>query len=114
MDKKKVFPFEIRIRLQSYNLTSLKLLKKKLNLLALNSNLKCSSINLPIEKKKITVLKSPHVNKKARDQYEVSMLNCLVIFKSYHPSWDIYNKIQKMGDESLSMKLTLSTCNSDV
>jgi small subunit ribosomal protein S10 len=110
MNKKKVSPFEIRIRLQSYNLVSLNFLKKKLKLFALNYDLKCSSINLPVEKKKITVLKSPHVNKKARDQYEISLLNRLIILKGCHqPNWKLYTKLQKIESEDVSMKLIVST-----
>lgn len=109
MNKKKISPFEIRIRLQSYNLVSLNLLKKKLQLFALNYDLKSSSINLPVEKKKITVLKSPHVNKKARDQYEISLLNRLIILRGYQPNWELYTKLQKIESEDVSLKLIVST-----
>ena len=109
MNKKRVFPFEIRIRLQSYNLVSLNLIKKKLTLFGLNYHLKCSSINLPVEKKKFTILKSPHVNKKARDQYEILILNRLIILKGSNcPDRDFFTRLQKLESEDVSIKFHLS------
>lgn len=110
MNKKDVSLFEIRIRLQSYNLTSLKYLKKKLKFMALDFNLGYSSISLPVKKKKITLLKSPHVNKKARDQYEISKLNRLIVLKGLCPNSDFYTRLQKIEIEDVSIKLTLLTC----
>lgn len=109
MNKRKVSPFEIRVRLQSYNAKNFNRLKERLKFFALYHNLKCSSINLPIEKKKITILKSPHVNKRARDQYEIVLLNCLVIFKGTYLHWDFYTELQKLKSEDVSMKLIFST-----
>jgi ribosomal protein S10 len=37
---------------------------------------------LPVKKKKITLLKSPHINKKAREQVEYKAYNCLLIFNN--------------------------------
>ena len=34
-------------------------------------------VNLPIKKKRITLLKSPHVNKKSREQFEIKFLKVL-------------------------------------
>jgi small subunit ribosomal protein S10 len=107
MTKKKDSIFEIRIRLQSHNKTNLDGLKKDIELFAMDNKIKYSSINLPVEKKKITILKSPHVNKKARDQFEIVFLSRLIILKGFlHLS--CYSKLQKMGNEDVSMKLFVS------
>lgn len=37
--------------------------------------------SLPIKNKKITLLKSPHVNKKAREQYEIKKYKSLIQIK---------------------------------
>ena len=37
--------------------------------------------NLPIKNKKITLLKSPHVNKKAREQFEIKKYKSLIQIK---------------------------------
>ena len=41
----------------------------------------CSVIKLPIKIKKFTLLSSPHVNKKSRDQFEIRTYKRLVILK---------------------------------
>jgi ribosomal protein S10 len=37
---------------------------------------------IPVKKKKMTLLKSPHVNKKAREQIEYKAYNCIIIFNN--------------------------------
>jgi len=113
MNKKK-FPFEIRIRLQSYNNSSILVLKERLKRFAINYNLLYSSINLPIQKKKITVLKSPHVNKKARDQFEICMSNSLVILKGFAFDLTLYHTLKKIELEDVFSKLTISTQSKNV
>jgi len=108
MTKKKDFVYEIRIRLQSYNQVSLKVIEKKIKQFSTNNNIKYSSISLPIRKRKITLLKSPHVNKKARDQLELLILNRLVILKGYLSFADC-SKFQRMVCDDVSMKLIVST-----
>ena len=59
----------------SFNSKLLNRLNKVLNLFLFNvtseNGNKVVKINLPTKIKKYTVLKSPHVNKKARDQFEI-------------------------------------------
>ncbi len=50
----------------------------------LEKNLKSTNIDyklvrLPMKKDRLTILKSPHVNKKARDQYELRTYNLTVV-----------------------------------
>ena len=53
-------------------------------------------IPLPTRKKIFTVLKSPHVNKKARDQYQVC---------SYKRLLDIYSSTPKTVDSLMKLEL---------
>jgi len=46
-------------------------------------NIMYTSTNLPVETKKITLLKSPHVHKKAREQFEVRKFTKLFTFKNF-------------------------------
>ena len=56
-------------------LTFLKNILKKLNVVY-------TSTNLPLKIKKITLLKSPHVHKKAREQFEIKKFKKLFIIKN--------------------------------
>lgn len=63
---------------------------KSINKLSLNSytaflqnqfkvtNLKYTLFNLPIKKKRVTLLKSPHVNKTAREQFEIKFYKTII------------------------------------
>ena len=53
-------------------------------------------IPMPTKIKKFTVLSSPHVNKKARDQYQVS---------SYKRLMDIYSSTPKTVDALMKLEL---------
>lgn len=61
----------IQLNLKTLNLNSFKIysafIKKKLKLL----DIKYSFICLPVLKRRLTLLKSPHVNKTAREQFEI-------------------------------------------
>ena len=109
MDEKKPV-FEIRVRLKSFSALELLVLKKKFKMFALNYGLLYSSINPPIVKKKITVLKSPHVNKKARDQFEVTVLNCLIILKGFALDIDYFQKLLEIKSDEVLTKLTVFKC----
>jgi len=67
-------------------------LKKNLKLL----NLDYSFICLPKKKKRLTLLKSPHVNKTAREQFEICYFKaCIQLFGSIKIStlkWILLNK----------------------
>jgi ribosomal protein S10 len=64
----------LSLRLKTFNY---KLLVKYIFYLKLK-NIKFSCISLPKSKKKFTILTSPHVNKKARIQYEILTYNCII------------------------------------
>ena len=46
-------------------------------------NLAYTSTNLPLKTKKITLLKSPHVHKKAREQFEIKKFKKLFTIKNF-------------------------------
>jgi ribosomal protein S10 len=69
-----------QLKIQSVNkkaltlyLTSLQTFLKKVNLLY-------SFVHLPVRKKRITLLKSPHVNKSAREQFEIKNYKTIITF----------------------------------
>ena len=49
------------------------------------TNINYSFTNLPIKKKRITLLKSPHVNKAAREQFELRSYKSIFAIKSNLP-----------------------------
>ena len=73
---------ELLLRFQTSDKKSCKSFKEALASLAKTKNLKFSSISLPMKRKKLTILKSPHVNKKAKEQFEVRLYNGLALFQS--------------------------------
>lgn len=68
----------LQIKLKSLNKESITFykffIKKVFN--SLNVNFKC--VDLPNKKKRITLLKSPHVNKSAREQFQITMYKSLI------------------------------------
>jgi len=73
--------FILRIKLKSIDKISLNLyinfLKEKIKLY----NKQYSIFNLPKKIKRITLLKSPHVNKKAREQFEIKIYTVIIKIK---------------------------------
>ena len=61
----------IQLSMKSVNAKILEFYKTFLKKVLLNLNLKYSLIGMPTKIKRITLLKSPHVNKKAREQFEM-------------------------------------------
>jgi len=51
-----------------------------LQIIALRLKMKSSTFSFPKEKKRITLLKSPHVNKKAKEQFEIKYFKTLICF----------------------------------
>lgn len=99
--------FEIRVRLSSFNHLKLDFLKKKWKKVSLNYKLVYSSINLPVEKKKFTVLKSPHVNKRSKDQFELKISSCLIILRGFESDFhlSLFREFGQFETEDVSTKL---------
>lgn len=100
--------FEIRVRLHSFNYSSFNALKKQWKKISFKYKLSYSSINLPINKKRFTVLKSPHVNKRSKEQFETRVSNCLIILRGIEPNLNLslFEEFGQIESEDVSTKLT--------
>ncbi|MFK7900684.1 MAG: 30S ribosomal protein S10 [Cyclobacteriaceae bacterium] len=88
---------KIRIKLKSYdhNLVD-KSCEKIVRAVKTTGAVISGPIPLPTNKEKFTVLKSPHVNKKARDQFQLCTYKRLV---------DIYSSSAKTVDALMKLEL---------
>ena len=88
---------KIRIKLKSYdhNLVD-KSAEKIVKTVKSTGAIVSGPIPLPTNKKIFTVLKSPHVNKKAREQFELN---------SYKRLLDIYSSTTKTVDALMKLEL---------
>lgn len=88
---------KIRIKLKSYDYNLVdKSAEKIVKTVKSTGAVVSGPIPLPTEKKIYTVLKSPHVNKKARDQFQ----SC-----SYKRLLDIYSSTAKTVDALMKLEL---------
>ncbi len=88
---------KIRIKLKSYDYNLVdKSAEKIVKTVKMTGAVVNGPIPLPTHKRIFTVLKSPHVNKKARDQFEVC---------SYKRLLDIYSSTSKTVDALMKLEL---------
>jgi len=88
---------KIRIKLKSYDHSLVyKSSEKIVKAVKATGAIVVVPIPLPTKKEKFTVLKSPHVNKKARDQYQLCTYKRLV---------DIYSNSSKTVDALMKIEL---------
>ena len=88
---------KIRIKLKSYDHSPVdKSSEKIVKAVKATGAIVVGPIPLPTKKEKFTVLKSPHVNKKARDQYQLCTYKRLV---------DIYSNSSKTVDALMKIEL---------
>ena len=88
---------KIRIKLKSYDYNLVdKSAEKIVKTVKSTGAIISGPIPLPTNKKIFTVLKSPHVNKKAREQFQVS---------SYKRLMDIYSSTPKTVDALMKLEL---------
>jgi len=88
---------KIRIKLKSFDHTLVdKSAEKIVRAVKATGAVVSGPIPLPTEKERFTVLKSPHVNKKARDQFQLSTYKRLV---------DIYSTSPKTVDALMKLEL---------
>lgn len=97
---------ELLLRFQTYDKKSCKSFKEALTSLAKIKNLKFSSISLPMKRKKLTILKSPHVNKKAKEQFEVRLYNGLVLFQSHTFERDFIQNLNALLSNDILSKIS--------
>src|SRR5436189_5273732 len=96
----------IRIKLQSYdhNLVD-KSAEKIVKTVRSTGAVVAGPIPLPTEKKIITVLRSPHVNKKARDQFQICTYKRLLdIYTSSSKTMDALSKLELPSGDEISIK----------
>lgn len=109
---------QVDLVLQSYDKFYI---KKYINFLKNRQNLnlwksknslitKFSYVNLPWKRNLYTVLRSPHVNKTARDQFEIRFYKSLVRFQLYGSKKNIkfFIDFLKSNIEGISLKIRLS------
>ena len=90
---------KIRIKLKSYDHSLVdKSSEKIVKAVKATGAVVVGPIPLPTKKEKFTVLKSPHVNKKARDQYQLCTYKRLV---------DIYSNSSKTVDALMKIELPI-------
>ena len=88
---------KIRIKLKSYDHSLVdKSSEKIVKAVKATGAIVVGPSPLPTKKEKFTVLKSPHVNKKARDQYQLCTYKRLV---------DIYSNSSKTVDALMKIEL---------
>lgn len=88
---------KIRIKLKSFDHTLVdKSSEKIIRAVKATGAVVSGPIPLPTEKEVYTVLKSPHVNKKARDQFQIATYKRLV---------DIYSTSPKTVDALMKLEL---------
>ena len=88
---------KIRVRLESFNHELLVSSCKKIINILQNSPLNSIGVvTLPTHKRIFTVLRAPHVNKKARDQFQLC---------SYKRLLDIYSSSSKTVDALMKLEL---------
>ena len=71
-----------QLKIKSLNKKAINLYLHTLQKMFNTLNLNYTIVNLPITKKRITLLKSPHVNKSAREQFEIKTYQVIISFKT--------------------------------
>jgi len=69
-----------QLKIKSLNKEALKIYPKTLSKIFKALDLNYSQFCLPTTKKRITLLKSPHVNKSAREQFEIQHYQVIISF----------------------------------
>jgi small subunit ribosomal protein S10 len=70
----------VSLIIKSINKDSLLIFKKFIINQISRTNINYKSFQLPTRKKRVTLLKSPHVNKSAREQFEIKYYKCFFQF----------------------------------
>ena len=99
---------KIRIKLRSYDHNLVDKSAEKIVKTVRNSGAVISGpIPLPTEKDIITVLRSPHVNKKSREQFEMRTHKRLIeIFTPTQKTVDALSKLELPSGVDIQVKLT--------
>lgn len=97
----------IRIRLKAYDYKLLDKSAREIALAAKNTGAKISGpIPLPTKIEKFCVLRSPHVDKKSREQFEIRTHKRLIeIFEPNQQTMDAMNKVELSAGVDVDIKL---------
>lgn len=100
--------FTLKISIHSYDKLFINnFLKFFIYYIEKNYNIKYKIISLPVKRWKYTVLKSPHVNKTARDQFEMRVYNRLIILDGFLTEKKVKNIIQDLRLNNTGVKIKL-------
>ena len=69
-------------------------------------NYKFRVIPLPIKSKLFTVVKSPFVNKKAKEQFKIETFSRLILLKNFH-FIEVMQILKKVSHEGVAFKMIL-------
>jgi ribosomal protein S10 len=69
-----------QLKIKSLNKESLSLYTKFLEQVFSKTNIEYNIFNFPTTVKRVTLLKSPHVYKSAREQFEIKRYSCILKF----------------------------------
>lgn len=99
---------KIRIKLRSYDYNLVDKSTEKIVKTVRNSGAVISGpIPLPTQKEKFTVLRSPHVNKKSREQFQLRTHKRLIeIFTPTQKTVDALSKLELPSGVDIQVKLT--------
>jgi small subunit ribosomal protein S10 len=97
---------KVQLILKSYSKESLSLYVSHLQILILRLNIKASIFNFPKKRKVITLLKSPHVNKKAKEQFELKYFKTSIFFTN-GLSLKVVKNILVNKPKSVSLKIKM-------
>ena len=86
----------IQINIKTFDFNSLIIFVHFIKKILTHLNIKYSFFNLKKKKKRITLLKSPHVNKTSREQFEIKYYHFCLQITSYLKTpllkWILFNK----------------------
>jgi ribosomal protein S10 len=100
------------IILESNNKVSLALHLNEIKKYLVNKQFKHTILGLPIKNKKITLLRSPHVNKKSKETYKIVLHKMVleIFFEnkvSFYKFKEVLKKIEVLNNHYLKTKLEI-------
>jgi ribosomal protein S10 len=94
----------LQLKFKSYSQEALLLYKTFLLKSLVFLNIQHTKFDLPLRRKKLTLLKSPHVNKKAKEQFELKIYTAFISIE-YHLSFIKYAFLNKPKAVFLIVKI---------
>lgn len=94
----------LQINIKSIKKNILNIYVKYLFNLFKNLQIEYSFISLPTKKKRITLLKSPHVYKKAREQFQLNLYKKTITIKKFK-TFKIFNYLLLNKPKLLNLKI---------